>query len=63
MYKPINQLNIKAAKANDMDFEIVSMEESKITGDRAEMYAKLEQHLIAQVRFCATFTTRPHLNI
>ena len=52
----INQLIIKAAKANDMDFEIVSMEESKITGDRAEMYAKLEQHLIAQVRFFTTFT-------
>ena len=34
-----------------MDFEIVSMEESKITGDRAEMYAKLEQDLIAQVRY------------
>ena len=33
-----------------MDFEIVSKEESQITGDRAEMYGKLERDLIAQVR-------------
>ena len=32
-----------------MDFEIVSKEESQITGDRAEMYGKLERDLIAQV--------------
>jgi len=51
------QLLQQAAKANDMDFEIVSMEESKITGDRAEMYAKLEQHLIAQVKMCMSNRT------
>ena len=33
----------------DMDFEIVSKEECSVTGDREEMYSKLEQDLIGQV--------------
>ena len=32
-----------------MDFEIVSREECNVTGDRAEMFSKLEQDLISQV--------------
>ena len=32
-----------------MDFEIVSKEECSISGDREEMYSKLEQDLIGQV--------------
>ena len=32
-----------------MDFEIVSKEECIISGDREEMYSKLEQDLIGQV--------------
>ena len=36
----------------DMDFEIVSKEECSLTGDREEMYSKLEQDLIGQVKMC-----------
>ena len=32
-----------------MDFEIVSKEECSMSGDREEMYSKLEQDLIGQV--------------
>ena len=32
-----------------MDFEIVSKEEVTITGDREEMFSKLEQDIISQV--------------
>jgi len=36
----------------DMDFEIVAKEECTVMGDREEMYAKLEQDLISQVKMC-----------
>ena len=35
-----------------MDFEIVSKEECQVTGDREEMYSRLEQDLIGQVKMC-----------
>jgi len=36
----------------NMDFEIVSTEDCQVTGDREEMFGKLEQDLIAQVKMC-----------
>ena len=33
-----------------MDFEIVSKEECTVTGDREEMFSKLEQDIISQVK-------------
>ena len=38
----------------DMDFEIVSREDCAVVGDREEMYSKLEQDLISQVKMCMT---------
>jgi hypothetical protein len=32
-----------------MDFEILSKEECNMTGDREEMFSKLEQDIISQV--------------
>ena len=32
-----------------MDFEILSKEECSMTGDREEMFSKLEQDIISQV--------------
>lgn len=40
-----------------MDFEIVSREECEVVGDREEMYSKLEQDLISQVKMCMTNRT------
>merc|ERR1712012_1010772 len=44
------QLQVKT----DMDFEIVSREECSVVGDREEMFSKLEQDLISQVKMCMT---------
>jgi len=41
----------------NMDFEIVSREECEVVGDREEMYSKLEQDLISQVKMCMTNRT------
>jgi len=41
----------------NMDFEIVSKEECNITGDRDEMFSKLEQDIISQVKMCMTNRT------
>lgn len=41
----------------NMDFEIVSKEECNITGDREEMFSKLEQDIISQVKMCMTNRT------
>jgi len=41
----------------NMDFEIVSKEEVTITGDREEMFSKLEQDIISQVKMCMTNRT------
>lgn len=41
----------------NMDFEIVSKEECTITGDREEMFSKLEQDIISQVKMCMTNRT------
>eukprot|EP00092_Neocalanus_flemingeri_P009112 GFUD01009812.1.p1 GENE.GFUD01009812.1~~GFUD01009812.1.p1 ORF type:complete len:808 (-),score=274.71 GFUD01009812.1:294-2717(-) len=38
----------------NMDFEIVSKEECTMTGDREEMFSKLEQDIINQVKMCMT---------
>ena len=37
-----------------MDFEIVSREDCAVVGDREEMFSKLEQDLISQVKMCMT---------
>jgi len=42
------QMQVKTS----MDFEIVSTEDCQVTGDREEMFGKLEQDLIAQVKMC-----------
>jgi len=47
------QLQVKT----NMDFEIVSKEDCQVTGDREEMYSKLEQDLIAQVKMCMSNRT------
>ena len=44
-----NSLQYLLQVKTDMDFEIVSREECNVTGDRAEMFSKLEQDLISQV--------------
>merc|ERR1719193_1058357 len=36
----------------NLDFEIISREDCQVTGDREEMYSKLEHDLIAQVKMC-----------
>jgi len=41
----------------NMDFEIVSREECEVSGDREEMYSKLEHDLISQVKMCMTNRT------
>jgi len=41
----------------NMDFEIVSKEECTMTGDREEMFSKLEQDIISQVKMCMTNRT------
>jgi len=41
----------------NMDFEIVSKEECNVTGDREEMFSKLEQDIISQVKMCMTNRT------
>jgi len=41
----------------NMDFEIVSKEECTVTGDREEMFSKLEQDIISQVKMCMTNRT------
>jgi len=41
----------------NMEFEIISKEDCQVTGDREEMYSKLEQDLIAQVKMCMSNRT------
>lgn len=41
----------------NMDFEILSKEECSMTGDREEMFSKLEQDIISQVKMCMTNRT------
>ena len=48
MFTYSSNLSLMQVKT-DMDFEIVSKEECSVTGDREEMYSKLEQDLIGQV--------------
>jgi len=41
----------------NMDFEIVQREECDVSGDREEMFSKLEQDIISQVKMCMTNRT------